>query len=138
MEQSCEEEVKRLWEMSRGGVKEKLEYVGKGLQRWAWVIKKSRKGLSTKLLTRITELDELERMKENLEELIDVKIHLNLENDTEESKAYDRVEWEFIERVMQKMSFADAWVSLIMKCVKIVTYAVCMKNEMGESFKPMQ
>ncbi|KAA3477519.1 reverse transcriptase [Gossypium australe] len=39
---------------------------------------------------------------------------------------------------MQKMGFADAWVSLIMKCVKIVTYAVCMNNEMGESFKPMQ
>jgi len=33
------------------------------------------------------------------------------------SKAYDRLEWDFLEAMMRKLGFADRWVRLIMTCV---------------------
>ncbi|BFG35644.1 hypothetical protein CerSpe_219180 [Prunus speciosa] len=39
------------------------------------------------------------------------------------SKAYDRIEWSFLEQMMKKLGFADQWVSLIMTCVTTVTYS---------------
>ena len=33
------------------------------------------------------------------------------------SKAYDRVEWDFLEEMMLHMGFSRAWVSVIMQCV---------------------
>ena len=30
------------------------------------------------------------------------------------SKAYDRVEWDFLERIMLRMGFHERWVNLIM------------------------
>ena len=39
------------------------------------------------------------------------------------SKAYDRVEWNFLEKLMLRMGF-ERWVGLIMTCVKTVTYFV--------------
>ena len=45
------------------------------------------------------------------------------------SKAYDRVEWNFLEAIMQKISFVDQWVRLIMTCVRTVTYAVLINGQ---------
>jgi hypothetical protein len=33
------------------------------------------------------------------------------------SKAYDRLEWDFLEAMMRKLGFADRWVRLLMNCV---------------------
>ncbi|XP_030928535.1 uncharacterized protein LOC115954743 [Quercus lobata] len=45
------------------------------------------------------------------------------------SKAYDQVEWNFLEKLMMKMGFNERWVGLIMTCVKTVTYSVLVNGE---------
>jgi hypothetical protein len=52
------------------------------------------------------------------------------------SKAYDRVEWIFQEKIMTKMGFATRWVDLIMKCVSIVKYRVKVNGDYSEHIRP--
>lgn len=40
------------------------------------------------------------------------------------SKAYDRVEWNFLERMMLALGFDSKWVQTAMGCVSSVTYRV--------------
>ena len=40
------------------------------------------------------------------------------------SKAYDRVEWCCLEKIMEKLGFAKRWRCLVMNCVTSVTYAI--------------
>ena len=45
------------------------------------------------------------------------------------SKAYDRLEWEFLKMIMEKMGFHPTWVGWIMECVKSVTYSILVNGE---------
>ncbi|KAL5554901.1 hypothetical protein UlMin_037137 [Ulmus minor] len=38
-------------------------------------------------------------------------------------KAYDRVEWEFIQKIMHKLGFSDVWTGKIMACISSISYS---------------
>lgn len=45
------------------------------------------------------------------------------------SKAYDWVEWVYLEAMMRRMGFHDKWISLTMMCVTLATYLVLLNAE---------
>ncbi|KAA3488532.1 non-ltr retroelement reverse transcriptase [Gossypium australe] len=51
------------------------------------------------------------------------------------SKAYDRVEWDFVKKMMIQMGFAREWVGLIMRCISSVSYAVNINGNRGRIFQ---
>ena len=44
-------------------------------------------------------------------------------------KAYDQVEWVYLERLMEKMGFCARWIALMMSCVKTVSYSIMVNGE---------
>ena len=45
------------------------------------------------------------------------------------SKAYDRVEWFFLEKIMATMGFSQRWISLISMCIRSITYSILLNGQ---------
>ncbi|XP_019151915.1 PREDICTED: uncharacterized protein LOC109148635 [Ipomoea nil] len=52
------------------------------------------------------------------------------------AKAYDRMEWPFLKKMLQVMGFDKGWIDLIMTCVTTVTYQVVVNGVPGGKIIP--
>ncbi|KAL0413922.1 UNVERIFIED_CONTAM: putative mitochondrial protein [Sesamum radiatum] len=62
--------------------------------------------------------------------------HVSLKLDV--SKAYNRVKWSFLKRVLIKLGFHRKIVSLIMTCVTTVSFSFILNGEQFRSLRPEQ
>jgi hypothetical protein len=46
------------------------------------------------------------------------------------NKAYNRVEWNFLEAVIRRLGFALKWIMLIMNCIRSVTYSILVNSQL--------
>ena len=51
-------------------------------------------------------------------------------------KAYDCVEWHYLEAIMMQLGFGAEFVRLILKCVTSVRFSVCVNGELLHFFTP--
>jgi hypothetical protein len=52
------------------------------------------------------------------------------------AKAYDRLEWDFIENTLTTMGFPVNLVQTIMRCVSTVSFSVLVNGKPSQNFKP--
>ena len=45
------------------------------------------------------------------------------------SKAYDRVEWGFMEGLLKKMGFHEKWITVMMECITTISYSILINGE---------
>ncbi|CAN6699322.1 unnamed protein product [Malus baccata var. baccata] len=62
------------------------------------------------------------------------KYELGLKIDMQ--KAYDRVEWDFLDAIMDRMGFCHRWRQLIMGCVSSVKFSILLNGQPGKNFVP--
>ncbi|CAM8951229.1 unnamed protein product [Rhodiola kirilowii] len=60
--------------------------------------------------------------------------HMSLKLDM--SKAYDRIEWCFLEKMMLSLGFDRSWVDKVMLCVQTVSYRVRINDQISEKIYP--
>lgn len=58
-------------------------------------------------------------------------VHCSMDVKTDISKAYDRLEWCFIQAVLENFGFAPTWIHLIMQCITTVSYSFLINNEVA-------
>jgi hypothetical protein len=51
-------------------------------------------------------------------------------------KAYDRVEWGYLQAIMMRLGFHQLWIDMVMRIVSTVTFSVLFNGERLESFQP--
>ena len=84
--------------------------------------------ISNNVLVAFELMHYLEHKREGKESFMAVKLDM--------SKTYDRVEWVFIEKVMERMGFHEKWVSIIMQCISTVSYSILRNGVAYGCIKP--
>lgn len=64
--------------------------------------------------------------RKNISDKVMIKIDLQ--------KAYDSIEWVFLEKVMEELGFPDRYIYWIMQCVKIVSSTIMVNGEIVVPF----
>lgn len=60
--------------------------------------------------------------------------HMAIELDI--AKAYDCVEWTYLEKVMKHMGIADKWVCWIMNCISTLSYSITVNGQQHGFIEP--
>jgi hypothetical protein len=53
------------------------------------------------------------------------------------SKAYDRVDWQFLESALLKLGFCKKWTNWIMTCVRSVRLSIRINDHTHDPFYPL-
>ena len=88
----------------------------------------SDKAISNNILVAFKTLHHMKTKKRGKEGFMAMKLDM--------SKAYDRVEWIFLEQLMRKMGFHGRWVDLVMATVKSVSYSFLINGVPRGFVKP--
>lgn len=54
------------------------------------------------------------------------------------AKAFDKVEWSYLDAILKRFGFADKWCSWVMKCVTTVSYSVLINGSPTEKIFPQR
>lgn len=57
---------------------------------------------------------------------------------TDMSKAYDRLKWDFIIQVLQRLGFHEKWINLTIQCITTVTYSYLINEAVYGSITPQR
>ena len=52
------------------------------------------------------------------------------------SKAYDQVEWLYLQKTMEKMGFCQQWIQLVMNCICTASYSILVNKEPKGDIRP--
>ena len=52
------------------------------------------------------------------------------------SKAYNMVEWVFLEKLMERIGFCSRWIGFIMECVLAVSYLILVNGKLKGIINP--
>lgn len=52
------------------------------------------------------------------------------------NKAFDRVEWDFLDYILRDIGFPEAFSNLIMKCMKTVLFSILINGNSTDFFQP--
>ena len=77
--------------------------------------------ISDNVLVAFETMHSINQRRKGKEAFMVVKLDMN--------KAYDRVEWAYLEAMMRRMGFSDRWISLILMCVSTVEYSMLINGE---------
>ncbi|CAL9214573.1 unnamed protein product [Arabidopsis halleri] len=57
---------------------------------------------------------------------------------TDMSKAYDRIEWDFVKMVLERLGFHHIWVNWIMQCIVTVSYSYLLNGSAQGTVNPQR
>lgn len=61
---------------------------------------------------------------------------MTIKLDTE--KAYDKVDWEFINKCFATLGIYDTWIHWMIQCITTLSFKVIVNDRIGNSFQPEQ
>ena len=52
------------------------------------------------------------------------------------NKAYDRVEWPFLQGIMQRMGFPEGWIKRVIRCVTTPSFSMLINGKPFDNIHP--